>query len=91
MADSIKTTPRKIIALQKHTLTLENNAQERMCVYPIFHHALEKVKWNGEASLLQGPDTQKQHMKASLLMKIGSYSYFASFSPHQGPQRRSPR
>lgn len=53
MPDSIKTTPRKIIAVQKHILTLKNNAQERMCVNPIFHLALEKVKWKGEASLLQ--------------------------------------
>lgn len=53
MPDSIKTTPRKIIAVQKNTLTLKNNAQERMCVNPIFHLALEKVKWKGEASLLQ--------------------------------------
>lgn len=59
MPDSIKTTPRKIIALQKHTLALKNNAQERMCVYPIFHLALEKVRWKDEVSLLQGPDTQK--------------------------------
>lgn len=89
MPDSIKITPRKIIALQKHTL--KNNEQERMCVYTVFHLALEKVKWKGEAPLLQGPDTQNQHMKSSLLMKIGSCSYFASSSPHQGPQRRSPR
>lgn len=91
MPDLIKTTPRKIIALQKHTSTLKNNAQERMCVYPIFHLALENVKWKGEVSLLRGPDTQKQCMKASLLMKMGSCSYFASSPPHQGPQRRSPR
>lgn len=93
MPDSIKTTPRKIIALQKHTL--KNNAQERMCIYPVFHLAHEKVKWKGEAPLLQGPDTQNyetlKNMKLSLLMKMGSSSYFASSSPHQGPQRRNPR
>ena len=42
-----KADPRKIIAVQKHVLSLQNNAHERMCIYPIFHLALEKVKWKG--------------------------------------------
>lgn len=45
MPDSIKAAPREIIAAQKHVLSLQNNAQERMCIYLIFHLALEKVKW----------------------------------------------
>lgn len=44
MPDSIKAAPREIIAAQKHILSLQNNAQERMCIYLIFHLALEKVK-----------------------------------------------
>lgn len=45
MPDSIKAGPRKIIAVQKYILSLQNNAQQRMCIiYLIFHLALEKVK-----------------------------------------------
>lgn len=47
MPDSIKAAPRQITAVQRHILSFQNNAQERMCIYLIFHLALEKVKQKG--------------------------------------------
>lgn len=94
MRDSIKAGPRKIIAVQKYIMSLKNNAQQRMCIYLIFHLALEKVKslfklrsavcFQSFQSWVRlhccRPRLSKMVFESNLLMKIGSCSSALSLS-----------
>lgn len=44
MPDFIKGAPRKIITVQNPILSVQNNAQESISIYLIFHLALEEAK-----------------------------------------------